>query len=55
MCQAETSVLEKPRMSFWWENSNVVKISPKNLTFKKVPPLQDQRLLGILGVNHVLP
>ena len=27
-------------MSFWRENSNVVEISPKNLTFKIIPPLQ---------------
>ena len=53
--QAEMSVLAKPRMSFWRKNSNVEKINPKHLTFKKVPPLQDQKLLGILEENHVLP
>ena len=26
-------------MSFWRKNSNVVKISPKNLSFNKIPPL----------------
>ena len=31
-------------MSFWRENSKIVKISPKLLTFKKNPPLQEVKL-----------
>ena len=32
--------LVKYGMSFWRENSNVVEISPKKLTFNKISPLQ---------------
>ena len=33
--------LVKNGMSIWRENSNVVKISPSNLTFSKIPPLSE--------------
>ena len=42
------SILVKNCMLFWREYSNAVKISPKNLTFKKISPLQPHIL------NHIV-
>ena len=33
------SVLMKKCTYFWWKNLNVVQISPRNLTFRKIVPL----------------
>ena len=47
------SILVKNYKSFWRENSNVVEISPKNLTFKKIPPLQSRS--NCIAANKLCP
>ena len=38
--QPEMSIVVKNCISFWWKNSKVAEIRPKNETFQKIPPLQ---------------